>query len=109
MLNLVCSNCQGPLSTWTGHCYFANEAERRLAMKYKDGQPVLAGDVVKIDGRFRGVVIAAIDHKSYLPGGEDWEYLGAGVIVDTDFAGLVHYTENDDELVLVRRADQRRS
>ena len=74
-------------------------------MKYKDGQRVLAGDVVEIDGRYHGVVIAAIDEGSYLPGGEDWEYLGNGAMIDTDFAGLVHYSADDEELVLVRRAD----
>jgi hypothetical protein len=78
-------------------------------MKYADGQRVLAGDVVEIDGRYHGVVIAAIDDKSYLPGGEDWEYLGIGAMIDTDFAGLVHYPEDDEELALVRRADEQRS
>lgn len=73
-------------------------------MKYTDGQRVLAGDLVQIDGRYRGVVIAAIDEKSYLPGGEDWEYLGTGAMIDTDFAGLVHYPEDDEELVLLHRA-----
>jgi hypothetical protein len=74
-------------------------------MKYKNGQQVLAGDVVQIDGRYHGVVIAAIDDKSYLPGNEDWEYLCTGAMIDTDFAGLVHYPHDDDELVLVRRGD----
>ena len=73
-------------------------------MKYQDGQEVLAGDVVQIDGQHHGVVIAAIDDKSYLPGGEDWEYLGTGALIDTDFAGLVHYQKDDEQLVLVRRA-----
>lgn len=72
-------------------------------MKYSDGQLVLAGDVVQIAGKYRGLVIAAIDNKSYLPGGEDWEYLGTGAMIDTDFGGLVHYPEEDEELVLVRR------
>jgi hypothetical protein len=74
-------------------------------MKYTDGQRVLAGDVVEIDGRYHGVVIAAIDDKSYLPGAEDCEYLGSGAMIDTDFAGLVHYPEDDEELVLIRRGD----
>ncbi|WP_266156910.1 hypothetical protein [Dyella silvatica] len=73
-------------------------------MKYADGQRVLAGDVVSINGRYHGVVVAAIDDKSYLPGGEGWEYLGTGAMIDTDFGGLVHYPEYDAELVLVRRA-----
>jgi hypothetical protein len=75
-------------------------------MRYQDGQKVIAGDVVQIDGRYQGLVIAAIDDKSYLAGAEDWEYLGSGAMINTDFAGLVHYPEDDDELVLVRRSDQ---
>jgi hypothetical protein len=74
-------------------------------MKYSDGQTVLAGDVVEIAGKYRGLVIAAIDDKSYLPGGEGWEYLGGGAMIDTDFGGLVHYPEDDEELVLVRRSE----
>ncbi|HVI53903.1 MAG TPA: hypothetical protein VM621_02480 [Luteibacter sp.] len=73
-------------------------------MKYVDGRLVLAGDIVRIDGRYRGIVIAAIDDRSYLPGGEDWEYLGSGAMIDTDFGGLVHYQQDDEELVLVHRA-----
>lgn len=74
-------------------------------MKYMDGSLVLAGDVVRIDGQYRGVVIAAIDDKSYLPGEEGWEYLGSGAMIDTDFGGLVHYQQgSDEELVLVHRA-----
>ena len=72
-------------------------------MKYRDGQQVLAGDLVEIAGKYQGTVIAAIDDKSYLPGGENWEYLGTGAMIDTDFGSLVHYPEDDEELVLVRR------
>lgn len=74
-----------------------------MDVKYSDGQRVLAGDVVQIAGQYHGLVIAAIDDKSYLPGGEDWEYLQSGAMIDTDFGGLVHYPEDDEELVLVRR------
>jgi hypothetical protein len=60
-------------------------------LKYTDGRVVLAGDVVRIDGQYRETVVAAIDDASYLPGGEAWEYLGGGAMIDTDFGGLVHY------------------
>lgn len=62
-----------PLSPETDIVTIANGAVGRLAMKYMDGQRVLAGGVVEIDGRYHGVVIAAIDDKSYLPGGKDWD------------------------------------
>jgi hypothetical protein len=74
-------------------------------VKYADGRVILAGDVVRIDGLYRGTVVAAIDDGSYLPGDESWEYLGSGTMIDTNFAGLVHYQQNDDEqLELIHRA-----
>lgn len=77
-------------------------------MKYGDGRVVRAGDIVQIDGLYRGVVVAAIEDKSYLPGYEEreWGYLESGALVDTNFAGLVHYSHNDEQLVLLSRGDE---
>ena len=73
-------------------------------MLYPDGMKILAGDLVAIDGQYRGTVVASIDAGSYLPGEESWAYLGSGVMVRTNFAGLVHYTtQAHDELVLLER------
>lgn len=45
-----------------------------------------------------------MDAGRYFPGEEGWAYLERGIMVDTDFAGLVHYTEEGaDELILVQR------
>jgi hypothetical protein len=45
-----------------------------------------------------------MDTGRYLPEGEGWAYLKKGIMVDTDFAGLVHYTaETTDEFVLLER------
>jgi hypothetical protein len=74
-------------------------------MRYADGHTPAPGDVVRIDGKYRGVVVACIDEGMYLPGQERWAYLKDGLVVDTDFGGLVHYTsEAVDEIVLVQRA-----
>jgi hypothetical protein len=74
-------------------------------MKYPDGTVIEPGDLVQIDGKYRGRVVASMDTKRYLPGQEHWEYLGTGIMVDTDFGGMVHYTEDaTDELVLIGRA-----
>jgi hypothetical protein len=51
-------------------------------LKYTDGRLVLAGDVVRIDGQYWGTLVAAIDDASYLPGGEAWEYLGSGAMIE---------------------------
>lgn len=61
-------------------------------MNYPDGAFIEPGDVVLLDGRDRGLVVASIDTGRFLPEHGGWGYLGEGIMVDTDFAGLVHYT-----------------
>jgi hypothetical protein len=47
-----------------------------------------------------------MDTSKYLPGCSDWAYLGTGIMVDTDFGGLVHYTnESAEDFVLLRREE----
>lgn len=73
-------------------------------MEYEDGTLILTGDIVAIDGRYIGEVVASMDTSTYLPGYESWAYLHEGIIVLTDFAGLVHYTRQaTDQLVLRAR------
>jgi len=73
-------------------------------MKYADGTDIKPGDVVQIDTQYRGRVIASMDTGEYLPGQDGWAYLRTGIMVDTDFGGLVHYTaETADDLVLMQR------
>lgn len=62
-------------------------------MKYSDGTDIQPGDEVLIDGRFSGRVVACMDSGACLPGFDVWQYLGEGILVDTEFGGLVHYTE----------------
>lgn len=76
-------------------------------MVYADGNEARLGDVVAIDASFSGVVVASIDNAQYsreFPS-EKWAHLGRGVLMDTDFAGLVHYqAASPEHMVLVRRA-----
>lgn len=73
-------------------------------MKYADGTDIRPGDVVQIGAMYRGRVVASMDTDEYLPGEGGWAYLGAGIMVDTDFGGLVHYTsETADDFVLIQR------
>ncbi len=75
-------------------------------MIYADGNEARLGDVVAIDTGFSGVVVASIDNAQYsreFPAAK-WAHLGQGVLMDTDFAGLVHYQASSPEhMVLVRR------
>ncbi|MFN7782894.1 MAG: hypothetical protein ACK5PG_09155 [Lysobacterales bacterium] len=61
-------------------------------MKYADGTDIQPGDEVLIDGRYRGRVLACLVSGTCLLGFDDWQYLGEGILVDTEFGGLVHYT-----------------
>ncbi len=61
-------------------------------MNYFDGALIEPGDVVLLDGINRGRVVASIDTARHLPEHDGWAYLGESIMVDTDFAGLVHYT-----------------
>lgn len=75
-------------------------------MVYADGNEARVGDVVAIDTNFSGVVVASIDNGQYSKGfpAEKWAQLGQGVLMDTDFAGLVHYQDSSPEqMTLVRR------
>ena len=76
-------------------------------MLYADANEAQIGDVVTIDGKYRGVVVAVIDTASYSERFplKQWAYLGRGILVDTDFGGVVHYPNGEDEqITLVRRA-----
>mgnify|MGYP003585238720 FL=1 len=73
-------------------------------MKYKNGDDIRPGDKVAIGGQARGTVVASMDTQEYLPGAECWAYLARGVMIDTDFGGLVHYTASSvEELTLMGR------
>lgn len=76
-------------------------------MKYECGDTIRAGDLVIIDDKYEGHVVASMDTSEYLPGYEDWAYLRTGIMVVTDFAGLVQYTsEATDKLVLKARGTE---
>jgi hypothetical protein len=64
-------------------------------MRYHDGQAIHVGDVVTIDVFHEGVVVACIKDGIFLhPDKEEqWTHLHDGVLIDTSFAGPVHYPD----------------
>ncbi|MEA5125206.1 hypothetical protein [Xanthomonas floridensis] len=75
-------------------------------MLYADGQEAKAGDLIEIDTHYRGTIVACMDTADYLPGHESWSHLGHGIMVDTDFCGLVHYDQasaDAEGLLLIAR------
>jgi hypothetical protein len=79
-------------------------------LRYASGQDVLPGDIVRIDAKYRGTVVACIAEALYLPphSAEQWALLKGGAMIDTDFGGLVHYPAEpdlaDDQIELISRA-----
>lgn len=65
-------------------------------MKYKEGGGIRVGDEVSIDMKYSGTVVADIGGGEYAisHAKEQWRYLKTGVLIDTDFGGLVHYEKD---------------
>lgn len=74
-------------------------------MNYYEQIPIQLGDKVK-EGDSLGVVVAIIEDGLYSEAysKSDWQYLNTGCLVLFDDYGLVHYSEADEELLLVSRA-----
>lgn len=76
-------------------------------MLYTDGSEAMLGDKVAISGKYRGVVVASIDRAEYSADYPEaqWAYLEKGVLMETDFGGLVHYEDCEHEhFALLSRA-----
>jgi len=78
-------------------------------MRYHDGEPIHVGDVVTIDVRHEGLVVACIEDGIFLHPHtkEQWTHLHDGVLIDTGLRGLIHYPDQDaledDQVKLLRR------
>jgi hypothetical protein len=78
-------------------------------MRYRDGQSIQVGDMVRIDVRHQGTVVACIEDGIYLHPHtrEQWTLLHDGVLIDTTFGGVVHYpdqaTLDSEEVELLSR------
>ena len=73
-------------------------------MNYINGESIQIGDTVHLGGDQSGVVVGIIDDDAYADGyrAEDWEYLGNGLIVSTDFGDL-RLDKPDEDFELVSR------
>ena len=76
-------------------------------MKYATGEDAHLWDRVTASGGQRGIVVGSMDTDEYSSQHprEQWAYLGHGIMVDSEDAGLIHYPRPDEgeELALVTR------
>ncbi len=70
-------------------------------MHYLDGQEARLGDVISIAELHQGRVVACLDRDEYSPAypASQWCYLSTGILVETRFAGLVHYPDGEGERI----------
>lgn len=76
----------------------------------RTGRDVRAGDVVRVEGGVRGIVVCDYGHWECVDGYErfltrnrmfDGSTLGAGVMVDAEHFGLILYPEQEDEMEIL--------
>jgi hypothetical protein len=78
-------------------------------MRYPDGQELRVGDIVQFGTDHTGTIVVDVDSRTSIPphSTEQWAYLGAGIVIDTSFGGLVHYLDESslkqENISLVRR------
>ena len=79
-------------------------------MKYVSGKPIKVGDKVVVEGDVDGVVVCDFDSGTSLDGFSDWDSsvklesggnLSSGVLIQTEKLGLLHYPEEDEDIVFV--------
>jgi hypothetical protein len=73
-------------------------------MKYQNGRVAAVGDRVRLWKNQYGTVVCSIDTKQFTPEHpqEQWEYLGAGIMIQTDDGNLFHYTEPDEDFEFIK-------
>ena len=82
-------------------------------MRYSTGQQIKVGDQVVADG-MTGLVVCDFDNREFLDGYDGWDMpsvemlgggtLSSGVMIETQEAGLIHYPEQDEGIILATAA-----
>ena len=78
-------------------------------MLYSDEKEAKLGDKIAIFPAHSGVVVACLDRIEYSANfpETEWAYLERGILVQTDFAGLIHYPElGAEHFALVARGTE---
>ena len=80
-------------------------------MKYRDGQVVKVGDHVRLwygrpgEKDVEADVVCSFDSNEFSDGypREEWSYLGRGILVYSQDAGLIHYLQPERTMELLYR------
>lgn len=74
-------------------------------MNYQNGDNVALGDIVSLGGGIQGAVVAVLGDKKFSPRypEKEWGYLGSGILVESNEAGVVHVEQSIDSVTLIAR------
>ena len=74
-------------------------------MNYPSGDTIKIGDTLKLWKGCKGTVVCSMDDGEYSDNytEKDWSYLKKGVLINTDVASLIHYTEPENGFKLISR------
>ena len=74
-------------------------------VQYPAGDRIRLGDTLLLEGGVHGIVVGIIDEgtyaAAYVPA--EWAYLGTGLLVEADDAGLTNYEAPRDAWALISR------
>jgi hypothetical protein len=68
-----------------------------------NGKLIRPGDRVAVNACIEGVVVFSIDTDEFTPDfpKRDWDYLGGGIMVQTDRIGLMRLVEGDEDFEVI--------
>ncbi len=74
-------------------------------MNYPSGEKIEVGDTVKLWDGCIGVVVCSIEDSEFsdIFTKDNWAYLKEGILIKSDAAGLIHYTEPEETFLLIKR------
>lgn len=76
-------------------------------MRYDDGNIAHIGDEIELSGGLKGKIVCSIDTGEFSDdfSSSDWSYLKIGVLAIVTGIGLVHFTNPEPGMKLIRRGD----
>lgn len=74
-------------------------------MKYPNGDQIKVGDILQLWEGCEGIVVCSIEDSVYSSEftENDWAYLKEGILIKSDSAGIIHYTEPEESFKLLKR------
>ncbi len=72
-------------------------------MNYSNGKLIKPGDRVKLSDGSKGMVVFSVDTNEYTESynEKEWSYLKKGIMIKSEELGLVHVTEENENIVQI--------